>query len=224
MRATSSRLAAVLVAAALGAGGCAGTGRRDMPPVRPTAPPPPPVTGAIYHESTALALFEDTKARRVGDILTVVLSERTDATKAASTETERSTDVSLPGPTVLGEKVTRGGTEILSSTVKGDHKFSGDGKTSQSNSLSGSITVTVVDVLPNGNLVVRGEKLLRINGEREHIRLEGVVRPVDIAADNTVLSTQVAEARISYVGRGQVADASRMGWLARFFLSVVWPF
>ncbi len=224
MRATSYSLTALLVAAALAAGGCAGTGRRDMPPVRPAAPPPAPVTGAIYHESTALELFADAKARRVGDILTVVLSERTDASKEASTETERSTEVSLPGPTLLGRKVTRNGTELLSASVQGDHSFSGDGKTTQSNSLSGSVTVTVVDVLPNGNLVVRGEKLLRINGEREHIRLEGVVRPVDIAADNTVLSTQVAEARISYVGRGQVADASRMGWLARFFLSVAWPF
>lgn len=215
-----------LLAAALAAGGCAATAvRHDLPPpARPPAPAPAPATGAIYQPGHALALFEDLKARRVGDILTVVLTEQTDATKKASTATERETAIDLAGPTVLGRKVTRGGSELLATKVDGTHAFSGEGETSQSNSLSGSIAVTVVAVLPSGNLLVRGEKRLRINHEDEHIRLEGIVRPADIGPDNTVPSTKVAEARISYVGKGQVADANRMGWLARFFLSVVWPF
>jgi len=145
-------------------------------------------------------------------------------TRPAGSGTSRSTDVELAGPTVLGRKVTRGGTEILSGGLDGKHDFSGEGETTQSNSLSGSIAVTVVEALPHGRLRIRGEKRLRINGDVEHIRLEGVVRTVDIAPDNTVRSTQVAEARISYVGKGTVADASRMGWLARFFQSVIWPF
>ena len=220
----ATRLAALGLAAVL-AGGCATTGKRAVrqPEPREAAVAPAP-TGAIYRAGHAMELFTDIKARRVGDILTVILTERMDASKTAATETSRNTDVELAGPTVFGRKVTRGGTEILSGGLDSKHAFSGEGETTQSTSLSGSIAVTVVEVLPHGRLRIRGEKRLRINGDEEHIRLEGVVRTVDIAPDNTVRSTQVAEARISYVGKGTVADASRMGWLARFFQSVIWPF
>jgi flagellar L-ring protein precursor FlgH len=108
--------------------------------------------------------------------------------------------------------------------LSGSRSFEGEADASQSNSLSGAITVTIADVLPNGNLVVRGEKWLTLNQGEEFIQVSGIVRPQDVTTANTVLSTQIADARITYSGKGTLADSNRMGWLARFFNSPVWPF
>ena len=102
--------------------------------------------------------------------------------------------------------------------------FSGDGASSLSNSLSGSITVFVAEVMPNGNLVIRGEKKLTLNQGDEYIRVTGIVRPMDVTPDNTIASTKVANAEIFYSGDGSINDANRMGWLARFFNGSMWPF
>ncbi|HKK03898.1 MAG TPA: flagellar basal body L-ring protein FlgH, partial [Gammaproteobacteria bacterium] len=102
--------------------------------------------------------------------------------------------------------------------------FDGEGDAAQSNQLEGSITVTVSEVLPNGNLVIQGEKWVKINQGQEYIRLRGIVRPVDIGPDNTVLSTQVADAQLAYGGTGVVAQSNSPGWLTRFFNSPLWPF
>jgi len=111
----------------------------------------------------------------------------------------------------------------LANSVDTTQKFDGSGDSTQSNSLTGNVTVTVVEVLANGNLVVRGEKTLRINQGDEYLRVSGVVRPADVSSDNSVISTQLADARIAYSGSGFVADSNSMGWLARFVNSW-WPF
>lgn len=200
----------------------------------PVAQPPAQGNGAIYQNGYGLALFEDIKARRIGDTLTIVLQERTQASKDAKTETSKENDVSIANPTILGSSPQFNAPGILplasnrgnslETGLSSSQEFSGEGSSSQGNSLSGNITVTVADVLPNGNLVVRGEKWLTLNQGDEYIQISGIVRPVDVRADNTVLSGQVADARITYSGKGMVADSNKMGWLSRFFASAIWPF
>jgi len=198
------------------------------PPQRTEAAPR---DGAIYHASTSMALFEDVKARRVGDLLTVILAEKTDAQKQASTSTDKNTGVSMSNPTLLGGALSFNSPGFmpkrdltLETSLDSSSKFKGQGDSSQSNSLTGNVTVTVVDVLSNGNLVVRGEKAIGINQGEEYVRVSGVVRPVDVATDNTVISTKLADANISYSGSGFMADSNRMGWLTRFLNSKWWPF
>ncbi|MDO6460407.1 flagellar basal body L-ring protein FlgH [Granulosicoccaceae sp. 1_MG-2023] len=180
--------------------------------------------GSIYHSSNNRFLFEDLKARRVGDLITVILDESTNAKKNASTNTSKDSSVDLPGPTIAGLPVTMGGREVLNASLDSESSFSGSGDSSQSNSLSGNITVTVAQVLSNGNLVVRGEKLLTLNNGSEIIRISGIVRSHDVTPENTVESTQIANANITYSGRGAIADSNRQGWLARFFSGPLWPF
>lgn len=202
-----------------------------------TAPRPetlPPATeGAIFQAGREISLFSDTKARRVGDMITIVLVEKTQASKKASTSSSKDQDVSMENPTLLGAPLSFGipgnlplnGRQLnLGTSIKGSRDFKGEGDSSQSNQLNGQITVTVAEVLPNGNLVVRGEKQLTINQGDEMIRFAGIVRSTDVGPDNTVLSTLVADAKISYVGKGTLADANSMGWLGRFFNSKWWPF
>lgn len=191
---------------------------KPIPPGRKTA-----ATGAIFDAAHVTPLFSDVRARHVGDNLTVVLAEHTDAKKSADTSTSRDSSVDVKPPTVFGQGVTVGGTPVLQTSLSGKDGFTGKGDTSQSNQLSGSITVTVAQVLSNGNLVVQGEKWITINQSHEYVRLRGIVRPEDIRADNSVLSTALANARISYGGTGIINDANRPGWLTRFFQSVFWP-
>lgn len=180
--------------------------------------------GSIYMASRGLNLFLDRRARQVGDSITVTLLEQTDASKQSSTSTAKEQSNSVPGVTLFGRGVTKDGVPILETSIDADQEFSGQGSSSQSNSLTGSITVTVGEVLPNGNLLVRGEKWVTINQGEEFIRVTGVVRPEDIGADNSVPSFKLADARITYSGKGAIADANRMGWLGRFFQSVLSPF
>jgi flagellar L-ring protein precursor FlgH len=219
--------------------GCNTLAPRHDPMFAPTYPAlrpeiPQAETGAIYQAGHDLALFEDIKARRVGDLLTIRLVESTNANKSASTTTERETTTSIANPTILGSTPsfdlpgalplasTNGNT--LETELSAGHEFEGASDSSQSNSLSGSITVTVADVLPNGYLYVRGEKRLNFNQGNEYVKIAGIVRPADIALDNSVPSTKVADATIIYNGDGAGADANKLGWLARFFMSAVFPF
>ncbi|MEZ5542594.1 MAG: flagellar basal body L-ring protein FlgH [Pseudomonadota bacterium] len=195
------------------------------------APVPPVVqqpllhehNGSIYMSSVSRPLFEDIKARHVGDLLTVVLDEQTDASKTASTGVTKDSTTDITAPNVLGQTPTLRGSP-LSTGLESASDFSGDSDSSQSNKLRGSITVTVSEVLPNGNLRIQGEKWIAINQGDEYVRLRGIVRPVDIGPSNTVLSTQVADAQITYRGKGALADSNAMGWLTRFFISPLWPF
>ncbi|SHG49397.1 flagellar L-ring protein precursor FlgH [Hydrocarboniphaga daqingensis] len=203
--------------------GCSSLARitGDAAPVAPALPSmqmPVAQSGAIYAEGGSIALFEDNRARNVGDLLTVVLVESTQAKKSAATNTSKNQDTSLGDISVFGKKINYG------VGFSGDRSFAGKGDTSQSNSLSGSVTVTVVQRYPNGNLLVRGEKLLELNQGSEVVKLEGIVRSADISTSNSISSDRVGNARVTYAGRGALADSNAQGWLSRFFNSPWMPF
>ena len=217
--------------------GCNSTPTRDpeFAAVRPqVSPPPRPTAGAIYQAGYGLTLFEDHRARRVGDILSIRLNESTSASKSAGTSVDKSITTAITNPTILGTSPPFGlpGSLPLVSTrglnlqtsLASSNEFDGDSASNQSNRLTGNIAVTVAEVLPNGNLVVQGEKILTLNQGHEHIRISGVVRTEDVDPDNTIDSTKVANARIIYAGEGPVADSNTMGWLSRFFISALFPF
>ena len=148
------------------------------------------------------------------------LIEQTAASKNSSTSTSKSTDTTLANPTVFGRPITLDGTPLFDATLSGEQAFDGEGSSSQSNSLRGDITVTVVERFPNGNLRIRGEKWVMLNQGKEYIRLSGIIRPFDIAPDNSVASTKIADAEISYSSKGVLAAANRMGLISRFFHSI----
>jgi flagellar L-ring protein precursor FlgH len=187
-------------------------------------PAPLPTNGSIYQSGREVALFENPIAHHVGDIVTIVLNEQTAAQKSSTTNTNKATTVALPGMTLLGKALTIHGVPILSNNIADTSKFAGEGDSAQSNSLQGFVTVTVQKVLPNGNLYVKGEKWIGINQGQEYVRMTGVIRPIDLAADNSIPSSQVANAKISYGGKGALADANAQGWLSRFFNSPWSPF
>lgn len=208
------------------AGGCSSMPEPDEsyappPPVQPVAAPATP--GAIYQSGGEVRLFEDLKANRVGDILTVRLVEQTNASKNANTSTSKSSSASIANPVIFGRPVTADGVPILEGSLGSDTAFDGAGSSSQSNSLRGDITVTVVERYPNGNLLIRGEKWLTLNQGKEFIRLSGIVRPYDIEPDNSLLSGKIADAQITYSSKGVMAAANRMGLVSRFFHSVLMP-
>ncbi len=186
--------------------------------------------GAIFQLNRGIALYEDNKARNIGDMITIVLSEKTNATKSASTNTSKDNSIDVTNPTLLGLPTAFSSSLLssramsLASTLESSKSFAGDGDSSQSNQLTGSVTALVTAVLPNGYLRIEGEKNININQGDEYIRIKGIVRPVDIRSDNTISSTQVANAEISYGGSGVIASSNDMGWLGKFFNSTWWPF
>lgn len=212
--------------------GCGNSPHRTHPEYAPSEsmdiysePAPITPTGSIYHDARPrMVLFEDLRARQVGDILTVLLSEATDAEKSSDTSLNKDNALTITNPLLAGKLRTFDGDNSLGFDLNSSSGFDGDSASTQSNSLQGSITVTVAKVLPGGNLYIQGEKWIQINQGNEYIRMRGIIRPVDIAPDNTILSTLVADARISYGGTGPTADVNRVGWLSRFFISPIWPF
>ncbi|TCT00895.1 flagellar L-ring protein precursor FlgH [Paralcaligenes ureilyticus] len=189
---------------------------------RPPAPvPPPEANGSIYQPTSYgnYPLFEDRRPRNVGDIVTIVIQEKTNAAKNVATSTDRSGSATVgmnivPSflPSELGAK------QNLDST--GANKASGKGSSSAANTFTGTLTTTVIGVLPNGNLQIAGEKQIAINRGSEYIRFSGVVDPRSITGSNTVASTQVADARIEYRSKGTMDEVQTMGWLQRFFLNI----
>lgn len=177
--------------------------------------------GAIYQAAYSRPLFEDRRARFVGDTITIKISESTTASAANANKLDKSNaqkaSVSalsgLPGKGLLGMDLG-----ATSSTA-----FSGKGSAANNNLFNGNITVTVIDVMPNGNLLVSGEKQLAIGEEQEFVRISGVVNPSFVDFSNTIESSKVADARIEYKSAGQISDGQIMGWMARFFLNVL-PF
>jgi len=179
--------------------------------------------GSIYRSTTNRFFFEDIRARRVGDIINVVLDESTAASKSASTNAARNASARLEGPSLFGAPLTFGGRNVLDVDVGGGSDFAGAADSSQSNRLSGSIAVTVHEVLPNGLLRIRGEKVLTLNQGSEVVRVAGLVRAVDIRPGNAVLSSEIADADITYGGNGLLADTNRAGWFTRLTNSRLWP-
>jgi len=210
------------------AGGCATMqedGGRDFEPSWPEeAEKPKPLPGAIFAQGTDVTLWNNVTARNIGDTLTIRLAESTEAEKTATTTASKSSKADLAGPTIAGRPVTVDGVPVMQMGMDNSQDFAGNGAATQSNKLDGFITVTVFKRLSNGNLLVRGQKWVAINSGREFVRLQGIVRPSDIAPDNSVLSWRVADAYISYGGQGTVANASKPGWLFRFFNSPKTPF
>jgi flagellar L-ring protein precursor FlgH len=232
-----ARLAAFAIALPLALSACAGINRLQGD-VRPfDAPQPYPVAqapvaapavpqagdggGSIYaaRSGKGLRLFQDNKASDVGDLLTIVLVESTTASTQAKTAVAKKSVTSMSVPT-LGNAVLPG----LSASLGGDRSFSGNGDSAQSNKLDGQLTVQVVQDLGNGNLLVRGDKQLRLNQGDELVQVQGIVRRADIGPDNRVTSDRVGDARIVYGGRGTLARSNAMGWLGRFFNSALAPF
>lgn len=180
-------------------------------------------TGSLFKKNYVNNIYSDSKAHRVGDIIAVILSESTQANKNAKTELKKESNSALDPLVGLGGlPVTLGG-NTLQFEINQNSKFKGDSKANQGNSFSGDISVHVLRVLPNGNLMIRGEKWLTLNNGDEYIRLTGVIRPKDINSNNTVLSTKIANARIQYAGTGSFADSNEQGWLTQFFNSSWWP-
>ncbi|KZX55674.1 flagellar basal body L-ring protein [Vibrio sp. HI00D65] len=207
--------------------GCAG--RDEFTPPEPnTAEYAPPVldytlpdaqSGSLYRHQYTMTLFQDRRAYRIGDILTVHLSEETSSSKKAGTQFGKSSNINFAVPTFGSQTI-----DDLGVSVDGSRNFDGNASSSQGNKLKGAITVTVHEVLPNGVLRISGEKWLRLNQGDEFIRLTGIVRVDDISRSNQVSSQRIADARITYAGRGALADSNAAGWLTQFFNSPWIPF
>jgi flagellar L-ring protein precursor FlgH len=216
-------LAASLMATSASAGIFSKKTRERDPQYAPSyaAPAQAPVAnGAIFQAANGYsALTNGARAAMVGDIVTITLVERTQASKANSASTDRNGSIGLTPP-VTGPASLFMPTDIGAS---GGGSFAGKGATAQSNQLSGEISVTIAQIYPNGTMLIRGEKLLTLNRGDENISVTGIIRAADIGPDNRVPSTRVADARITYSGKGEIARASRQGWLNRFF-SLLSPF
>ncbi len=193
--------------------------------VRPTTPPSGATSnGSIFQAQASRPLFEDRRARAVGDIITINLVESSTASKESSSSANRTSNLNSPTPTVAGLPGKSLQAMELSSGGDSTVAFSGDGASKANNVFRGTITVTVIEVFPNGNLLVSGEKKLALNqGGEEFIRFSGVVNPSTVTGGNTVQSTQVADARMEYRQNGYIDSAQNMGWLSRFFMSIA-PF
>ncbi len=213
--------AALLLSALLALPGCGPLARQPVVPDESMdipSPPPRQANGSIYQgRRGSQPLFEDRRPRVVGDTLTVELNEQVSASKTSSSSADRSGSMGLAFSTSSDRDSKVGNYGLNAST---DHEFAGSGGSRANNSFTGTISVTVMEVLPNGNLRVRGDKQIAINQGTEFIRFSGVVNPRTITGDNTVLSTQVSLARIEYVGEGYINEAQRMGWLHRVLLNL----
>ncbi len=191
----------------------------DYTATRPAPPVAPVATGAIFQaEQGYAALYEGWRAKRVGDPLTIVLVERTTASKSAASKLDSGGGFSVTppsaGPITFDPNIAR---------ASGKRNFNGGGSADQANALSGEVSVTVAEVYPNGTMLVQGRKRVTLNRGDEFVAIKGIVRTADVDANNRVASTRVADARIEYTGKGDVARAGRQGWLSRFF-QVVSPF
>ena len=211
---------------------CAGpAGNIDLSEVEPVAPimtePEPPQTaGSLWTESRG-GMFVDNKGRTVGDIVTVVISESASASKEATTETDRTSTMSAGITSLLGlERSIGRATGLDPSTLieaEAKNDFEGGGKTERKENLVATLTTQVIEVLPNGNLRIEGNKTVTVNSEMQIVKLSGIVRPTDITPGNLVNSANVLNARIAYVGKGVLSDKQQQGWLVRA-LDQVWPF
>ncbi len=207
--------------------GCAG--RQEFTPPEPDgekyAPPtldyslPEAESGSLYRHKYTMTLFQDRRAYRVGDMLTVMLAEVTESSKKADTKYGKNSSVGFSAPSLGGNTISE-----LAASVDAKRGFDGSASSSQGNKLEGSITVTVHEVLPNGVLRINGEKWIRLNQGDEFIRLTGIVRVDDISRNNQVPSSRIGDARITYSGRGALSDSNAAGWLTQFFNSPWMPF
>ena len=202
------------------------------PPVDLYPKPAAKTEGSLFSDNVKADLFTDVKAIDVGDIVTINIVETSKASKDAKTDIQRNNAVDASIKALLGlESYSHPlvqeiapefnlGTGISATYAS---KFKGQGKTTRNESMTAQISARVIQVLPNGNLVIRGSREITVNFEKQYIIVQGVVRPEDISPENTVLSTYIADAKIDYTGKGDVSRQQRQGWLSRL-IDVVWPF
>jgi flagellar L-ring protein precursor FlgH len=176
-------------------------------------------SGGVFNPDSSISLVSDSRAFRVGDIVTVILQETTQASKSAGTTLAKDSSVGIASPGLLGKTFPKAGVDISA-----ERGFKGDAQSTQQNALSGAITVIVQEVMPNGLLKVAGEKVLTLNQGEEFVRLRGFLRAADIDANNQVSSQRIANARIAYGAQGTLAETNQPGWLTRFFLGPLMPF
>jgi flagellar L-ring protein precursor FlgH len=230
----SSFLTSLVICSALAGCAVTDTGRRETTPERFSLPPAAetqaePQEGTIYSSSTAFDLYQDSRARNVGDLVLVRIVETSSGKKEATTKTERQSTVEGGVNTLFGFETwladrNRNYTPSLTSinaTLTND--FDSTGETERKSNVTATLSARIVDVTMQGNLEIRGYQEVRVNNETQHIILTGIIRPEDIAADNSILSSHIADARIEYSGRGVISDKQQPGWLARIIDSV-WPF
>jgi flagellar L-ring protein FlgH len=196
----------------------------------------PESLSGIYSDDSSRDFYQDLRAYKVGDLVTVNIVETSKASKSAATQTGKSSSIDAGIQNMLGwegkiKDVTSMGNDDArnsfnnSSMLKGSltNSFNGTGQTSRGDSMTASITAKVIDVQPNGNLVIEGVREIRVNSETQIIILSGFIRPVDISPDNTVLSSYIGDAKIQYLGTGAISDKQRPGWLTRA-VDTIWPF
>jgi flagellar L-ring protein precursor FlgH len=221
-------LAALTTLALLaGCGLLRGAGIFSSPPLPPAAMGPAyrasvqtttASDGAIFQAGRTTSFFEDARAHNVGDVITIRLTEAFNASKTATTQTEKDQSSVMTAPLIGGS------TPVGDTSLVAKRGFTGNGTATQQNALTGSITAVVTEVLPNGNLLISGERALQLNQGEEFVKVVGVVRVIDVQLDNSVTSDRIADARISYNGKGVIDAANRQGWLARFFNSPLSPY
>jgi flagellar L-ring protein precursor FlgH len=205
------------------------TAALNNPPVETYAPVAVKTEGSIFSEDSRPDFFSDMKAQRVGDIITINIVETSRANKQANTSTSRSNRVnstvnSLFGLEKPGVLPTPGGINLMNGLdVSSSNAFTGAGSTSRTETIPAKISARIIQVLPNRNLVIRGSQEIMVNNEKQYITVQGVIRPADVATDNSVLSSYLADARIEYTGQGDISDRQREGWFSRF-VGNIWPF
>lgn len=234
MRSTPHAILVIFLLTALS--GCAGMGSQQAQqlPERYTLPSPPKAAqvqpeGTIYAAGNNLNLYADTRAKKVGDIVLVRIVETSKANKAADTKTQRTSTTTAGIANLFGletalanknHNFTPSLTEINAGLT---NYFEGKATTDRLSNVTATISARVIDITTDGNLAIRGYQEVKVNEEAQHIILSGIIRPQDVAQDNSILSTNVADARIEYSGQGALGDTQRRGWLARV-LDTVWPF
>ncbi|MBW2090603.1 MAG: flagellar basal body L-ring protein FlgH [Deltaproteobacteria bacterium] len=219
--------------------GCGGTASLAVKAVQsepvyiastPKPPAPQPRTeGSLFYEASMPNYYRDLKAYRVGDIITINIVETSKASKQADTKLGREYDLSAGISNLLGyqKKIPHYSSADFNPSAllgaKYSSGFKGSGETTREEDMTAQMSARVVQVHLNGDLSIRGTREITVNHEKQYIILEGIVRPSDISSDNTVLSSYIADARITYTGKGVISAEQRPGWLARL-LSHVWPF
>ncbi|MFQ6757060.1 MAG: flagellar basal body L-ring protein FlgH [Deltaproteobacteria bacterium] len=234
MRTTLHTTSLILLLAGLSGCAAAGSQQAQQLPERYTLPAPAKAAqtrpeGTIYASANSLDLYADSRAKRIGDIVLVRIVETSKGNKEANTKTERESTVtggvsSLFGlETWLADKNSRFSPSLTELQARLTNDFEGKGKTDRKSNVTATISARVIDITTDGNLNIRGYQEVKVNNETQHIILSGIIRPQDVAQDNSVLSTHVADARIEYSGQGVLGDKQQPGWLARA-LDSVWPF